>query len=91
MNVPICKPCIYLDITSFARTTSRNSHLKGPRGNCVCRHPAAVDTFKKVCPKSPRMAGFIGFTDPGEYAPQIKTSPKWCPLRHQVDGGEGQA
>lgn len=35
----------------------------------------------RVCPRSPRMAGFIDFTAPGENVPKIKTSPRWCPLR----------
>ena len=55
--------------------------LKGPRGDCMCKHPDALETFKRVCPRSPRMAGFIDFTAPGENVPKIKTSPRWCPLR----------
>lgn len=58
-----------------------NSRLKGPRGDCMCKHPDAVKTFNKVCPRSPRMAAFIGYTPPGETKPALKTSPTWCPMR----------
>ena len=39
------------------------------------------DKFFKVCPRSPRMAAFIGYTQPGETKPALKTSPVWCPMR----------
>lgn len=80
-ETPKCQTCYFMRLTSRAKITSNNSHLGGPRGDCMCKHPDAVDTFKKVCPRSPRMAGFIGYTAPGGNDPQIKTSPKWCPLR----------
>jgi len=32
------------------------------------------------------MAAFIGFTKPGEEYPNIKTSPRWCPLRENSCG-----
>lgn len=35
----------------------------------MCSHPAALETFKRVCPSGPRMAGFIDFTAPGESIP----------------------
>lgn len=61
--------------------TLGRSNSQATRANCYCGHRAAVDTFKRVCPKSPRTPGFIGFTAPWGDKPQIKTSPKWCPLR----------
>jgi len=82
-ETPKCQTCYFMNLISRAKITSNNSHLGGPRGDCMCRHPDAVDTFKKVCPRSPRMAGFIGYTAPGGNVPQIKTSPKWCPLRDE--------
>ena len=80
-ETPKCQTCYFMNLISRAKITSNNSHLGGPRGDCMCRHPDAVDIFKRVCPRSPRMAGFIGYTAPGGNVPQIKTSPKWCPLR----------
>ena len=72
-------PC--MDLMGRAKLTANSWHRKGPRGECVCRHPDALETFKRTCPRSPRMPGFIAFTTPGESAPQIKTSPRWCPRR----------
>lgn len=43
-------------------------------------------SFRRVCPKSPRLEAFIGFTKPGGKTPVIKTSPRWCPLR-EGNGG----
>lgn len=78
---PICRSCNFMRVTSYAKTTGNNRHLKGSRGNCMCKHPDAVKTFNKVCPRSPRMAAFIGYTPPGETKPALKTSPRWCPMR----------
>lgn len=78
---PICRSCNFMRVTGYAKTTGNNRHLKGPRGGCMCEHPDAVKTFNKVCPRSPRMAAFIGYTPPGETKPAIKTSPTWCPMR----------
>lgn len=78
---PICRSCNFMQVTSYAKTTGNNSRLKGPRGDCMCKHPDAVKTFDKVCPRSHRMAAFIGYTPPGEAKPALKTSPTWCPMR----------
>ena len=45
-----------------------------------------VASFRRVCPKCPRLEAFIGFTKPGGKTPVIKTSPRWCPLR-EGNGG----
>lgn len=82
-NAPACRTCYYMRLIGRANITGNNRYLKGPRGDCHCKHPEALAAFQKVCPRSPRMAGFIGFTAPGENVPQIKTSPKWCPLRDE--------
>lgn len=50
---PICRSCNFMQVTSYAKTTGNNSRLKGPRGDCMCKHPDAVKTFNKVCPKNP--------------------------------------
>ena len=84
MEKPICKACQYMEVTGRAQRTSGTAP-GGPRGDCHCQHPDAVATFNKVRPRSPRMAGFIGYTAPGGDVPQTKTSPRWCPLRN--DGG----
>lgn len=80
-ETPTCCTCSFMRLIGRARITGNNLHLKGPRGDCHCEHPEALATFQKVCPRSQRMAGFIGYTAPGGNLPKIKTSPKWCPLR----------
>lgn len=80
---PVCKGCLYMKLTGRAKVTGNNWHIGGPRGECMCQHPEARETFNRVCPRSPRMAAFIGYTKPGEKLPAIKTSPKWCPLREE--------
>lgn len=80
-DVPVCSECHYMELTGLAKLTANSRYDKGPRDECMCRHPDALETFKMVCPRSPRMPGFIDFTAPGESVPQIKTSPRWCPRR----------
>lgn len=80
-ETPTCRACYFMEMIGRAKMTANSWSAKGARGDCMCRHPDAVETFNRVCPRSPRMAGFIGFTAPGESKPTIKTSPKWCPLR----------
>lgn len=79
---PACRSCLYMELSGWANVTANNRHMAGPRGKCMCRHPDAVKTFREVCPRSPRLPAFIGFTAPGGNAPQIKTSPRWCPFRY---------
>ena len=79
--VPICcRYCLFMKLTKSSKLTMRNL-LSGPRHGCMCKHPDAIETFNRVCPRSNREPAFIGYTAPGEYKPTIKTSPKWCPLR----------
>lgn len=49
----------------------------------MCYHPLAFKVFQAVCPRSLRMAGFIGFSVKGGTTPTIKSSPRWCPLREE--------
>ena len=86
-ETPACRTCGFMQLTGRAKITGNNSHLKGPRGDCMCGHRKARYIFEKVCPRSPRMAGFIGYTAPGGKLPQIKTCPKWCPLRPENQRG----
>lgn len=79
-ETPICRECAHMKMTRRAIVNGNNNGR--PRGSCMCQHPEAVKTFYKVCPRSPRMAAFIAYTPMGGDKPQIKTSPKWCPLRH---------
>lgn len=80
-EAPTCRTCYFMEMIGRTKITANSWHAKGPRGDCMCKHPDAAEIFNRVCPRSPRMAGFIGFTAPGENKPAIKTSPKWCPLR----------
>jgi len=85
-----CAGCQHMEITGRAEDTRNNAHLNQPRGRCFCRHPEAIEAFQVVCPQSRRMAGFIAFTRGGTNIPDVKTAPRWCPLKlcrtpHQVD------
>ena len=66
---PTCRSCYFMRVTGYAKVTGNNSHLKGPRGDCMCVHPDAFETFNRVCPRSSRLAAFIGYTPPGERKP----------------------
>lgn len=81
-----CSGCIYMKITRYAEINARNRGI--PRGHCMCTHPKAKEQFNKLCPKSPRIPGFIGYTNMGESSPSIKTSPRWCPLRIEKEKQE---
>ena len=85
---PICRTCIYMRMTGRAICNGNNDG--NPRGNCWCEHPEAREVFNRVCPRSPRAPGFIGFTPKGGNKPQIRTSPRWCPLRPAEERMEGQ-
>lgn len=78
---PRCKGCMYMFQGTRAKQNGNNSHRGGPRAACYCRHPRHRETFERVCPRSPRMPGFIAYTPCGKNGPDIKTSPRWCPLR----------
>lgn len=80
-GAPTCRTCHFMRMTGRAKLTANSWHGKGSRGYCMCRHPDALETFNRLCPRSNRLAGFIDYTAPGENVPQIKTCPKWCPLR----------
>lgn len=58
-DTPVCSECHYMELMGWAKLTANSWHRKGPRGECVCRHPDALETFKRTCPRSPRMPGFI--------------------------------
>lgn len=64
-ETPKCAGCSYMGWPVPRRITGNNRHLDGPRSSCMCRHPEAVASFRRVCPKSPRLEAFIGFTKPG--------------------------
>lgn len=81
---PICRSCNFMQVTSYAKTTGNNSRLKGPRGDCMCKHPDAVKTFDKVCPRSPRMAAFIGYTPPGEAKRRSKRRRHGAPCARKI-------
>lgn len=84
---PICRECQHMKMYALAAINGNNSGT--PRGLCECTHKDAKQTFKQICPRSPRMPAFIGFTVMGGDKPQIKTSPRWCPLRFSDLGKEG--
>lgn len=77
-----CSECRYMELSGYCLSNGNNN--SNPRGHCYCTHPKAEETFARVCPKSPRMPGFIGYTAMGGTLPQIKTAPRWCPLREEL-------
>lgn len=81
--MPKCRECQYMCVTGYANVTANNRYRgKHPRGYCMCEHPKGRYMFCKMFPRSHRLAGFIGFTSMDDEKPQIKTCPKWCPLKH---------
>lgn len=78
---PSCHYCLYMLQGYRAKTDGNNIHRGGGRAPCYCEHPAARETFNRVCPKSNKLPGFIAYTPCGKNGPKIKTSPVWCPLR----------
>lgn len=85
-NKPICKWCNYMSLEGYAQATLKNNY--NPRGSCYCKHPEAEKNFKKLFPKSPKMPTFIAYTKMGGKLPQIKTCPKWCPLKEETWEGK---
>lgn len=70
-------------VTGYANVTANNRYRgKHPRGDCMCEHPRAAEVFHRLFPRSSRLACFIGFTSMNDNKPQIKTCPKWCPLKN---------
>lgn len=86
---PRCANCGHINFGPCATVRGKNQGLGAhPCRPCYCGHPKAVETFYKVCPRSPRFPGFIAYTSKNDRLPQIKTSPRWCPLRHQEEEAE---
>lgn len=79
-TLPVCAQCEHMK-SYCCRITGNNMGL--PRSECMCSHPLALKVFKAVCPKSPRMAGFIGYSVRGGTTPTLIASPRWCPLREE--------
>ena len=72
----------------YCATCSHLKLLKSPqatRYDCMCEHPDVLEVFNRACPKAVAMSGFISYTAKYSITPTIKTSPRWCPLKH---GGE---
>ena len=80
-TTPECKSCPNMLQGYRAKTNGNNRHRGGGRAPCYCEHPAARETFERVCPRSNKLPGFIAYTECGKNGPKIKTSPVWCPLR----------
>lgn len=76
-----CATCPMMKMSGRARYTANNSHLALPRGDCFCKHPDAHSAFELICPCSPSMACFIGYTQGASDKPDIKTTPRWCPRK----------
>lgn len=69
-----CRNCSHMDAQA-----PRHGGLRCP---CYCGHPKAKKAFHELCPKSNRDPCFIAFSIAFEYVPEIKTCPRWCPLKN---------
>ena len=56
-DTPVCSECHYMELMGRAKLTANSWHRKGPRGECVCRHPDAGDVQEDV-PAQSTYAGF---------------------------------
>lgn len=76
-----CKECEYCKMRGRANVKYSGYGIYG-RGEFWCEHP---DTTKLPPRAFGRSApSFIGFgTREKDSKPQIKTSPRWCPLRKE--------
>ena len=81
-KAPVCSLCPYMKLGGRAICNGNNNGR--PRADCFCTHPDARETFYRMFPRSPKMATFIGYTAMGGNVPQLKTSPKWCPLKEEI-------
>lgn len=75
MDIPKCKECRYLE--------TRHSTRGGIRMHCCCEHPRMKKSFDRYGGHS--APGFVCFSIGWSRNPDIKTSPRWCPLRHAND------
>lgn len=79
-----CIICRYRSVGLSARTNGNNRMLLGPRRSYFCEHRNARESFEKNS-KSSVSPCFIGYSKPGEFVPNIKTCPRWCPLKFKFD------
>lgn len=72
-NKPCCRTCGY-------KNAYYRANAKAERLEYYCDHPYAREAFEEYGGVgSPQ---FIGFSVKGDTVPQIKTSPRWCPLKY---------
>lgn len=81
MNEFICRYCDYLHVINCFMGTMRNNY--NPRKACYCMHPKAPEMCINMFPKSSKIPTFIDYTEMGGDIPKLKTSPRWCPLKHE--------
>ena len=76
-----CRECEYCKMRSRADVTLAGNGIYG-RGEFRCEHPETGKIPVKVFGN--RMPGFIGFgTMDRRSVVQIKTHPRWCPLKKE--------
>lgn len=73
MSVPKCQGCQHL--------VAYYSTHGGVRNLCYCEHPRMAKFFGEYGGRN-REPGFVAFSIAWSKNPDIKTSPRWCPLRH---------
>lgn len=78
-----CKDCMFCSVSYRARSNGNNRGAR-PRHGFSCVHKMAVETHKKMYPRTSRTYGFIGFSELGKNFPSIKNHPRWCPIEQEA-------
>lgn len=73
-----CKDCKYAKSIQIRGTNKAYQ--------CFCDHPDKGYVANYFAENHMvKMVGFLGFSEPYKPEPKIKTAPKWCPLKKEVD------
>ena len=75
MSEFVCNRCGYRDRAGRCNPTYRSYG----RWYFMCGHRDAYTRCSAASPK--RLPGFLGFAKSGEFDLDMKTSPRWCPLK----------
>lgn len=76
-----CSACPYLIVPIRNNVSTSNVGMSRPRGCCYCNHPNAPTELDKIVPGTAVGPGFIAYTKGYSDVPNIKTAPRWCPIK----------
>ena len=71
-----CTACQFMQVKPDKSATG----IKG-RKKCFCTHSDAKIASKAICEKSETESDFISYTKDDGVDVDIKTTPRWCPLK----------